>query len=133
MLAAGGIKSEVIIKSGTGLVNRLSVAEFDLYLGEIDVAADFDFSFLIGYAGSSNYGGFYNEETNNLLASYAEAGTVSTELIARQISEKVTELLPVIPIGYKLDYVYINREYKIGNVKVTETDPFFNVFEWKMN
>ena len=49
---------------------------------------------------------------------------------AQRISEIVSEYVPIIPIGYKTEYVFISREYGISNVITTETDPFYNVFKW---
>ncbi len=133
MLAAGGIGSEVNALSGSAFESSLESADFDLYIGEIDVAPDFDFTFLLGSGGSANYGGFYDGETETLLAGFAQNGISFSEDTAALISEKLAADVPIIPIGYRVDYVYIRREYGIGNVTVTESDPFYNVFDWTIN
>jgi hypothetical protein len=133
MLAAGGVASEVNVLGASALAGKLGNADFDIYIGETDIAPDFDFTFLLGSGGSANYGGFYDGETNTLIANFAMFGVGASEDTAAQISDKVSGFVPIIPIGYRTDYVYIRREYGIGNVTVTETDPFYNVFDWKMS
>jgi len=130
MLAEAGIQADVSVYSDSGLLRRLNNGNFDMYIGEADITPDFDFSFLLSSGGHSNYGGFYESATNTLIANFALFGVEDSEETAAQISEKIAEFVPIIPIGYRTDYVYINRAYGIGNVEVTEADPFYNVFQW---
>ena len=51
MLAAGGIETEIKVLSRSKFITELKNARFDMYIGQVDVAPDFDFTFLLGTGG----------------------------------------------------------------------------------
>ena len=81
--------------------------------------------------GIGNYSNFSDAGLGGLLTGFAEAGIGQGQLLARQIEEQIKEHAPIIPIGYKVEYVYVGRKYRLKDIKVTAGDVFYNVFEWQ--
>lgn len=77
----------------------LEAGEFDLYLGEIRLTADWDLTDLVGTAGALNYGGYSSESTDLLLAQFAAAEDRGTA--ARQLWSHLQQTAPIAPVCFK--------------------------------
>ncbi len=126
-----GIVTQTEIKSKAEYDKAVREGKFDIYLGNAEVGPDYDFSFLLSGRGIGNYSNFSDAGLGGLLTGFAEAGIGQGQLLARQIEEQIKEHAPIIPIGYKVEYVYVGRKYRLKDIKVTAGDVFYNVFEWQ--
>lgn len=77
----------------------LAAGDFDLYLGEVVLPADFDLSALL--TGSLNYGGWYSEEIAGLLYTLASAESYDRGSAACALFDHLNEQAPIAPICFK--------------------------------
>ena len=79
----------------------LAAGDFDLYLGEVVLTADFDLSPLLSSAGSLNYGGWSEEQTDGLLSIFRGASGSPRTSAARALFTHLAEQVPLVPICFK--------------------------------
>lgn len=78
----------------------LRAGEFDLYLGEVVLTADFDLSCLLSERGALNYGGWTSPEIDGLLSALAAAdGTERTA--AGALFDHLAQEVPIVPLCFK--------------------------------
>ena len=82
-------------------VTALTRREFDLYLGETTLTADFDLEALLAPAGSLNYGGYADEETTALLEACRSARGEERRQATEALCARVAEEVPILPICFK--------------------------------
>lgn len=79
----------------------LAAGNFDLYLGEVVFTANFDLSPLLSSAGSLNYGGWREEQTDGLLSILQGASGSARTSAARALFTHLEEQVPLVPICFK--------------------------------
>lgn len=107
----------------------LSRGEFDLYLGEITLTADFDPEALL--SGSLNYGGFTDRETDELLERYRGAEGTARVMAASELWTRVAEMAPVLPLCFKNGSL-LTQWGRLSGMKPTQRDVFAGMEEWKV-
>lgn len=107
----------------------LSRGEFDLYLGETTLTADFDPEALL--SGSLNYGGFTNRETDELLERYRGAEGTARVMAASELWTRVAEMAPVLPLCFKNGSL-LTQWGRLSGMKPTQRDVFAGMEEWKV-
>lgn len=105
----------------------LSRGEFDLYLGETTMTADFDPEALL--SGGLNYGGFYDRETNELVERYRSAEGEARAMAASELWARVAEMAPILPLCFKNGSLLTQWGW-IGSVKPTQRDVFAGLESW---
>ena len=75
--------------------------EFDLYLGETALTAGFDLAPLLGSAGALNYGGWWAEGVDGLLAAMLSAAPEERVTHAGAFFALFNEQAPIVPILFK--------------------------------
>ncbi len=108
----------------------LKSGNFELALCETEVSPDFDFRYLLAYSGSQNFNNFSIAGLDALLDSFFSAGHRRSARTAAQINALVAGETPLIPLGYKQDVICVSRRFRIGNVSVSDSDPFCDLFNW---
>src|SRR5699024_3372532 len=68
-----GISATLTKLEWDSYISALEKGDFDLYLGEVRLTADFDLPPLIPAGGALNYGGYSDTETAQLLQTYRAA------------------------------------------------------------
>ena len=105
----------------------LEKGEFDLYLGETMLTADFDPESLMGTGGALNYGKWGDKETDALVAAFrtagGEAGAALWEAFAREA--------PLAPICFKNGSMLLQWGQVTGAAP-TQRDLFNRVGEWEV-
>ena len=79
----------------------LTAGNFDLYLGEVVLTADFDLSALVSTTGALNYGRWWDGEIDGLLAALRGAEGTAREEAAGALLAKLCEQVPVAPVCFK--------------------------------
>ena len=73
-LSGAGVSISLERLSWTEYLAALERGDFDLYLAEVRLTADFDLTQLVGTRGGLNYGGWSDPSTDGLLSAFRAAG-----------------------------------------------------------
>lgn len=103
---------------------RIAEGNYDLYLGELRISNNLDFSRLIAPDPALGPGCVRDEE---LLEIYRQAKAGEIELSALDTALRRT--VPVIPLVYRRGIVAISPDFS-ANIVATEQDIFYNIGEW---
>lgn len=100
-LQAAGLEVELEKLSWEDFVSALAAGNFDLYVGEVLLTADFDLSALLSSSGSLNYGGWRDSQTDALLSACSAAQGSQRAQCAGQLLSYLDEQAPIAPICFK--------------------------------
>lgn len=103
--------------------------DFDLYLGETVLTADFDLESLL--SGALNYGGFADGETTRLLALYQAASGEGREAAAGDLWRNLTQTVPVVPLCFKNGSM-LTQWGQVSGAAPTQRDVFAGLAGWKI-
>ena len=127
-LAKAGVSCTV--KISDNVAAAMENGNFDVAVCETTLSPDYDFTYLLANEGSENFNQFVVPGLDVLLSDFLAAGHTNGADLSAQINAVLADSMPIIPIGYKQDTVCISREFAFGNVQVSESDPFINLFDW---
>ena len=143
-----GIIVTVVKASYSEYMRRLRSGEFDLYLGEVKMTENMDFSELISSGGSSAYGIKFVTpvETTEGIVGQTQNDTVLDEALACQkvikgfylgensvndVAVTLQSDMPIIPVCYRLGVLFCNEN--IENVKnASLSDIYFSIESYKI-
>lgn len=108
----------------------LKRGDFDLYLGEVVLTADFDPESLL--FGTLNYGGFADEETARLLALYQAAAGEERKAAAASLWEALTQTAPIIPLCFKNGSL-LTQWGQVSGAAPTQRDVFAGLENWRVS
>ena len=117
---AAGLAVEVQSLPWEDYLAALSAGNFDLYYGEVKLTADWDLRSLLAAGGALNYGGWKNEETEALLAQYAESGDPAP------LFDHLRQQCPILPVCFKSRSVLTQAEI-FGGLSPTAAEPFYDL------
>ena len=109
----------------------LGRGEFDLFLGETTLTADFDPEALLGAGGGLNYGGFYDRETEELMERYRAAAGEERRRAASELWARVAELAPIVPLCFKNGSL-LTQWGRVGGVTPTQRNIFAGMESWSV-
>lgn len=109
----------------------LERGEFDLYLGETALTADFDLELLLGWNGVLNYGKFADEETWAVMARYRESRGEDRETTLVNLCGRVAELSPIIPLCFKNGSL-LTQWGQVSGAAPTQRDVFAGIENWSV-
>lgn len=121
-----GVNATVKAVPFTQYQQLISQGNFDLYVGEIQLADNMDISPLLAGGGSSAFGAPANSSTLSAFKSW-QAGSSNFDSVVTAFNNE----MPFIPLCYKIGSAsYTNG---INNVTATNSDIFFNFEKWTHN
>ncbi len=128
-----GVRTELAVLTWDDYLTALAAGDFDLYLGETRLKADFDLTALLDPAGPLNFGGVSEDEYTLLTRDYQGALT-EAELTsaAKLLCYYVRTQAPVIPIAYKGAQL-ITRVGDIAGGAPSQSNIFRDVTSWTFN
>lgn len=133
-LAAGlmraGIQVEVRRLAWDDYEAALAAGEFDLYLGEVRLTADFDLSALVRADGALNYGGFSDEEAEGLLTAFLLSGDASRASAAAALYQSLAETAPFTPLCFK-NWSVLTHWGRLTGLTPTQQNVFYAFSQWK--
>lgn len=108
----------------------LAWGEFDLYLGETVLTADFDLSPLLSSAGTLNYGGWTAEGADALLAALQGAGE-DKAACAAELFALLDEQAPIVPILFKSCSV-LTQWGQLSGLSPVRGNAFYQIENWNL-
>ena len=108
----------------------LRAGDFDLYLGEAMLTADFDLSGLVEKTGALNYGKYSSGQTEALLAAYRTAGQDTRAAAASALYRKLGQDAPFSVLCFKSTSV-LTQWGLISGLSPTQRNAFYDLSGWK--
>ena len=105
----------------------LAAGNFDLYLGETVLTADFDLAPLL--TGSLNYGRWYSEETGSLLSALAAAGPDDAPQAAQALCAHLAEEVPIAAVCFKNGSV-LTQWGRLSGLSPLRSNVFYHLDGW---
>lgn len=125
-LAAAQLAVTPVVLPWAEYLTALQGGEFDLWLGEVRLTADWDVSPLIAANGSLNYGGFSSATLDKALSDFLKEESPAT---AAAFCEHFAEESPILPLVFKSVSV-LTPEGLIDGVAPTATQPLRDLERW---
>ena len=109
-------------------VAALQGGDFDLYLGEVRLTADWDAGVLLDAGGALNYGGFASEQ----LSARNDALLLGGNASAARYAEGFAEETPFAPLLFKSKTV-LTPSGLVDSMTPTASDPFYGFADWSFH
>lgn len=109
-------------------VAALQGGDFDLYLGEVRLTADWDASALLDVGGALNYGGFASEQLSARNDALLLGGNASAERYVKGFAEE----MPFAPLLFKSKTV-LTPSGLVDGMTPTASDPFYGFADWSFH
>ncbi len=109
----------------------LKAGNFDLYLGEVLLTADFDLSSLLGSGGALNFGRWQDGQGDSLLASLRAAGGTDRETAAAALFTHLNDQVPIAPICFKNGSV-LTQWGRLSGLAPLQGNVFYRLEDWRM-
>ena len=125
-LSSLGITVDLQKLSWDDYLTALERGNFDLYLGEVSLTADFDLSSLVGSGGTLNYGGYSSTQTQALLSALRIADDETRLEAAQALYTQLQEDVPLVPLCFKTGSV-LTQWGSVSGLTPTRQNPFYNL------
>lgn len=130
-LTDAGLEVELRALAWDDYLQALTAGEFDLYLGEVRLTADFDLTAFLTPGGALNYGKYSDAEALNRLSAFrAAVGQWRTEP-ARQLYEYLAGQPPFAVICFK-NWSVLTQWSRIDGLTPTQQNIFHQFSDWKI-
>ena len=110
-------------------LTALQNGNFDLYLGEVRLTANWDISSLARTGGALNYGRYADEQCNTLLDAFSLNETDQT---ARALYRYLAQSAPIAPIAFKTASV-LTPSGLIDGLNPTVSSSFYGIEGWTVH
>lgn len=100
-LESAGVKVALRTLSFEDYAAALEKGEFDLYLGEVVLTADFDLTQLLSHGGALNYGRWSSPSAASLLSALAAAREEDRTAAAGALFDHLIQQVPIVPVCFK--------------------------------
>lgn len=117
-LKQAGLTVTVSALNWSEYLSALSSGQFDLYLGEVVLTADFDLSRLVGSGGSLNYTRWSSAQADSLLRAFQSAPASQRREAANALCGYLAEQSPIAPLCFERGSVLSRWE---GAARLTPT------------
>lgn len=129
-LGSAGLTVQVEQLSYEDFSAALTQGDFDLYLGETVLTADFDLSPLLSSSGSLNYGRWKNTETDGLLSAMHSAVQGEPKAQAAQtLFTHLEQQLPMAPLLFKNGSV-LTKWGRLTQLNPIRNNVFYQLENW---
>lgn len=125
-LTSQGITVELERLSWEDYVTALERGNFDLFLGEVTLTADFNLTALLSRDGALNYGGWSSAETETLLAQLRASDTEHRTEAAAALFEHLLAEAPLAPLCFKTNAV-LTQWGAVSGLEPTRQNPFYGL------
>lgn len=124
-----GLQVELQLLPWDKYTAALEKGDFDLYLAEVRLTADFDLTALITAGGSLNYGGYADAEAAQMLQSYRASSGQGRDLSALRLYERLAEEPPFAVLCFK-NWSVLTQWSRISNLTPTQQNVFYGFAHW---
>ena len=130
-LGGGGVTVTVETLPWDSYTAALTGGDYDLYLGEVRLTADFDPTVLIGPAGALNYSRWTDADTAALLSAYRAAQGDTRKTAAAQLCLRLGEQMPFAPLGFK-NWSILSQWGQTAGASPTQQNIFHDFAQWEI-
>ena len=131
-LSTGDLHVSVSALDYENFERALRRGNFDLYLGECKMTADWDFSPLMSSGGHLNYGGYSDKKMSSLLKNYLSSTENNRSGNMKTLCTYFRQQAPFVPICFKNISILVTPNV-ITNVSPTAANSFYNFDSWKID
>ena len=110
-------------------VAALERGDFDLYLAEVRLTADFDLTALITAGGSLNYGGYADTQAAQLLQEYRAAVVQGRETSGLRLYERLAQEPPFAVLCFK-NWSVLTQWNRVSGLTPTQQNVFYGFANW---
>ena len=128
-LSTDGLSVTVRALPWSDYLAALQGGNFDLYLAEVRLTADWNIASLVGTGGALNYGRYADESCNTLLAAFLANETAQT---ANALCRYLGQNAPIAPIAFKTASV-LTPEGLIDGLTPSVSSPFYGLEGWTVH
>ncbi len=122
------IKVNVVSVDYDRYIEKLDNGEYDLFIGEYEMAQDYDLSFML--SSSSNYFNFYDDEITANINSFNNSTTKQMrQCYANELQTILKNKLPFVSLYYR-NNVLISDENVVGDIKPTQSNIYNHIEKW---
>lgn len=130
-LEAAGLTVELHQLPFEDFTAALSQGDFDLYLAEVVLTADFDLTALLASGGALNYGGWQDSETDALITTLRTAADGDRPQAAAQLFVRLEEQLPMLPLCFKNGSV-LTQWGRLSGLNPIRGNAFYQMENWSI-
>ncbi|MGE4276116.1 MAG: ABC transporter substrate-binding protein [Lawsonibacter sp.] len=130
-LSAAGMSVTVSKLAFDDYVAALNTGNFDLYLGEVMLTADFDLSPLLDSGGALNYGRWQDGQGDTLLASLRMAEGTGRQTAAAVLFTYLNDQVPIAPICFKNGSV-LTQWGRLSGLAPVQGNVFYRLEDWRI-
>lgn len=112
-------------------IKALERRDFDLYLGETAMTADFDLEALLGSGGALNYGGYGDQEMYRRMAAHRAALGEDRKATAAVLYERWAETEPLVPLCFKNGSL-LTQWGRVSGAAPTQRNVFSGLERWRV-
>jgi len=112
-------------------IRALKDRDYDIYLGEVMLTADFDLTQLLSYGGNANYG-VYDSQLQSLIYDFNASAEEGKQDAAAKLYSYIAEHLPIISLMFEIETVYTHRE-TVSDMNPTVHNLFSDITAWSIN
>lgn len=131
-LRQAGIQVELRQLAWDAYLQALAAGDFDLYLGEVRLTADFDLTAFIAPTGALNYGKYNDAPAVNALLAYRASTGQGRAAAAQQLCQRLTEAPPFAVLGFK-NWSVLTQWSSISGLTPTQQNVFYGFADWKLS
>lgn len=118
-----GIKATINLKNKADYLKALEEGHYEIYIGEIELPADYDLSEFFTAEGAVNYG--ISEKASVLYVNFKEGRNNMTEFV-----EGFNTTVPFAPLFFRKTVMSVNPN--ISGITSNEGDVYLSVCDWKV-
>ncbi len=130
-LTDAGLEVELRALAWDDYLQALTAGEFDLYLGEVRLTADFDLTAFLTPGGALNYGKYSDAEALNRLSAFRAAVAQWRTEPARQLYEYLAGQPPFAVICFR-NWSVLTQWSRIDGLTPTQQNIFHQFSDWKI-
>ena len=128
-LEAAGLTVELRQLPFEEFTAALSQGDFDLYLAEVVLTADFDLSHLLASDGALNYGGLQDGETDGLVAALRTSSDGERPQAAARLFARLDDQTPILPLCFKNGSV-LTQWGRLSGLSPIRGNVFYQMESW---
>ena len=110
----------------------LQSGDFDLYLGEVVLTADFDLTALLSPEGTLNYGRWQDSQFPALLTAFLQATDTTREGAAYALYNYLCQQMPIAPICFKNGSV-LTQWGRLSGLSPVRGNVFYQLENWTIS
>ena len=110
----------------------LQSGDFDLYLGEVVLTADFDLTPLLSPDGALNYGRWQDGQISALLTAFSQASDSTREGAAYTLYNYLCQQMPIAPICFKNGSV-LTQWGRLSGLSPVRGNVFYQLENWTIS